>query len=93
MIALQGDTLRIEGAMTLASARRLEEAARASLPLARRIDLAAVSEVDSSAIALLFGWMRAAGRPLELCQPPAGLRALAEVYGVAGLLGLTSSQQ
>jgi len=88
MITLDGEALRLDGAMTMSTARRLDEAASPLLSRVRRIDLAAVSEVDSSAIALLFGWMRTADRPLALLSPPASLKTLAEVYGVAELLGL-----
>lgn len=55
------------------------------------IDLAAVTEADSSALALLFAWLRdahAAGRPLALRNPPTGLASLASVYGVDEFLPL-----
>lgn len=54
------------------------------------VDLAGVSEVDSSAVALLLAWQRGAkkqGRPLQILNLPQGLRSLANVYGVEALVG------
>jgi phospholipid transport system transporter-binding protein len=54
-------------------------------------DLAAVAEVDSSGLAVVFGWSRAAaaaGQTLRIVNPPANLISLAELYGVTELLPL-----
>ncbi|WP_158228990.1 lipid asymmetry maintenance protein MlaB [Chitinimonas sp. BJB300] len=53
------------------------------------VDLAGVSEVDSTAISLLLQWRRAAaaaGRQLQFRQPPASLLSLATLYGVEEFL-------
>jgi phospholipid transport system transporter-binding protein len=53
------------------------------------IDLAQLTAVDSAAVATLIAWRRAAvarGVPLAFTNPPANLRSLAELYGVADLL-------
>lgn len=54
------------------------------------IDLATISAADSSAVAVLLAWQRAAqqhGRTLSFRNLPAGLQSLATVYGVHELLG------
>lgn len=56
-----------------------------------RIDLSGVTEADSSAVALLLAWVRAAqeqGRPVTIINPPESIRSLAALYGVAELLPL-----
>lgn len=56
---------------------------------ASTFDLAAVTEMDSSCLAVVFGWMRAAkagGKTLRLLNPPQNLLSLAAVYDVADLL-------
>ena len=53
------------------------------------IDLNGLTAIDSSLLAVVFGWMRAARakeRTLRLRNPPASLLSLATVYGVAELL-------
>jgi phospholipid transport system transporter-binding protein len=52
------------------------------------VDLAAVTQSDSSLLACLLAWRRAArmaGRSLTVLNPPAGLRGLAALYGVEEL--------
>lgn len=54
-------------------------------------DLAAVKAVDSSGLAVVFGWQRAAarnGQRLRLLNPPANLLSLADLYGLSELLPL-----
>ena len=53
------------------------------------IDLASLHRFDSSAVAALLEWQRAAasrGVTLTLTNLPAGLLSLARLYGVAHLL-------
>lgn len=55
-------------------------------------DLSAVGEIDSSGLAVLFGWQRTAhqlGKHITIVNPPHNLRSLADVYGVTGLLPLS----
>lgn len=56
----------------------------------RQIDLGALQSFDSSAVAALLEWQRAAatrGVSLGIDQIPEGLASLARVYGVAHLIG------
>jgi phospholipid transport system transporter-binding protein len=88
-LASDGGRLRISGALTLANAAALGAAAEQYLSGEIVVDLAAVTEVDSSALSLLFEWQRAAQRRqcrLKFCNLPASLSSLAELYGVADLI-------
>lgn len=52
-------------------------------------DLSAVTDVDSTAVAALLAWQRAArarGAVLSVVNAPANLTSLAQLYGVAQLL-------
>lgn len=78
MTVLDAAGLLAEGSAALADAETL-------------FDLAAVTEVDSSSIAVIFGWLRAArrqGKALRIVHPPQELLSLADVYGVTELLPL-----
>jgi len=90
MIRVEGERLYVSGPATLATAARLLEEARGPLEAGvRRIDLGEVTELDSSLLAVLFAWMRAAKqreRALALERLPADLKSLAQLYGVAELL-------
>lgn len=60
-----------------------------------RFDLSAVKRCDSSAVALLLAWQRAAharGLHLELEGIPANLTSLAALYGVSALISCPSQQ-
>ncbi|MFT4585863.1 MAG: phospholipid transport system transporter-binding protein [Gammaproteobacteria bacterium] len=53
------------------------------------VDLSEVTDVDSSALALIFHWQRNSGeRKVTLVNPPESLLALAALYGVEGLLSV-----
>lgn len=56
------------------------------------VDLAQVTEVDSSAVSLLLEWRREAarnGRSIRFLNLPDNLKSLAKLYGVTELLGET----
>jgi phospholipid transport system transporter-binding protein len=60
-----------------------------------RFDLSAVKKCDSSAVALLLAWQRAAharGLRLELEGVPPDLCSLASLYGVDSLISCPSPQ-
>lgn len=85
----------IEGALTLDGATAVLTSgcsALAQLPAGDAVfDLAKVGEVDSSGLAVLFAWLRAAnagGRKLSFAGAPEQLLSLAAVYGVGDLLPL-----
>lgn len=90
MIRIVGDSAEVSGPMTMQGARELlAEGEAAIASSASSFDLAAVTEMDSSCLAVVFGWMRAAkaaGKSLRLLNPPKNLLSLAAVYGVADLL-------
>lgn len=82
--------LELDGALTMDTvAARLAEGRALAGEGGFVVDLSAVTECDSAALALLFDWMRAAGRAgaeVAVRGLPAGLLSLAELYGVAELL-------
>lgn len=86
---------RVVGAMTIDQASTLLREGRAALAQGHTtFDLAAVSEIDSSGLAVIFGWQRTArqqGRSITLVNAPASLASLAAVYDVVELLPLSSS--
>lgn len=96
MIERTDGALRVSAPMVIANARTLLEAGRALLiagPSANSelLELAAVQEVDSSALSVVFAWLRVAaqrGVTLRIAHPPASLLSLATLYGVSELLPL-----
>jgi phospholipid transport system transporter-binding protein len=91
-VEIRDAAIHVSGDMTLDAATRLLEQGRlASAEVPAVFDLGAVGEVDSSGLAVLFGWLRSAaacGKTLQIVNPPASLISLAEVYGVSDLLPL-----
>jgi phospholipid transport system transporter-binding protein len=90
MICREGDCLRIEAPMTLPNATRLLEAGRDFFTGGKRIvDLAKVSEADSSGLAVLLEWQRiarAAGGSLCLIHAPECLKTLSDLYDLDEVL-------
>ncbi|MGH8216234.1 MAG: STAS domain-containing protein [Rhodanobacteraceae bacterium] len=89
--AADGDTLAVRGALTFATAQRAcADGARALAGGTQtRLDLAGVTHADSAGLACVIALAAAAnraGRRLRVIALPEGLRALAEVCGVALLL-------
>jgi phospholipid transport system transporter-binding protein len=76
--------------LTVASAKSALATGLASIEGgATAVDCAPLAEFDSSALAVLLAWCRAAqarGVALEIANLPPGLASLAEVYGVDALL-------
>lgn len=92
MIELESGRLMVRAPLTMAYARGLLDAGRSVLQPGEQIfDLAEVVEADSSAIAVMLGWLRSADglrSTVKFANIPAGVRSLAELYGVAELLPL-----
>ncbi len=89
MIERAGNELRLSGAVTLANAVALCEEGKQQLNGDLVIDLAAVTEVDSAALSVLFEWRRAArekNHKLAFRNLPDSMRSLAALYGVADLV-------
>ena len=91
MIACSDGRCTLQGPVTIASVESLlEEGARNMTATEVTIDLAGVTEVDSTAVSLLLEWRRqaaAASRTVHYVNLPPNLRSLAELYGVTELLG------
>ena len=88
-LVAESGRLRVSGPLTLANATALAAEAEQYLSGTVVVDLAAVTEVDSSALSLLFEWQRAAQRrqcKVSFCNLPASLASLAELYGVTELI-------
>lgn len=80
---------RPSGALTLETVGALREAAHASVGGETTIDLSDVTQADSAALALLIDLCRIAkGREasLRVTGMPAGLKSLAALYDVEGLI-------
>ena len=90
MIRAVGDRVQVSGPMTLDGATRLLADGIAALAAPGTIfDLGEVTTVDSSGLAVVFGWIRAGqgkGSVVRVANAPRDLLSLAEVYGVAELL-------
>ena len=90
MIRREGEVLVIDGALTLDTVPGLVSAAeehfRQGVDV---IDFAAVTEVDSAAVALALEWVRqaeSANVALRLMNLPISMQNLAKLYGVSELL-------
>jgi phospholipid transport system transporter-binding protein len=90
MIEREGARLVVAAPMVMANGRALLAAGCAALQPGEQVfDLARVGEADSSALAVMLGWVRAAElsrSTLRFAGIPAGVSSLAELYGVAELL-------
>ena len=90
MISCQGERCTVQGPVTIANATAvLAESAGVFTNPRTIVDLAGVTEVDSSAVSLLLEWRRAAGRSnrqIEFINLPDSLKSLADLYGVSHLL-------
>lgn len=87
---------RPASAVTVSTANSIYQAGLAAIRVGQtQIDLGALTVVDSSAVATLISWRRAAlrqGSILSFVNVPASLHSLAVLYGVAELLDMAASQ-
>ena len=92
MIERKAGRLLVKAPLTMANARGLLEAGRSALLAGEQVfDFSEVTEADSSALAVMLGWLRAASQTqstIKFAHIPTGVRALAELYGVTDLLPL-----
>ena len=95
MIRREGRRIVVSGPVTLANvAAMLEEGRRHFEEGVRTVDLAEVTDMDSSLLALMLAWLRDAktrSRELTFANPPESLRTIARLYGVDGLLPVSAS--
>ncbi len=95
-----GEVLKIEGALNFASMSRLLDESltysrQATLPDCLAIDFSGVTEIDSSAVALMLHWRRESTRlnkALRYIHLPPNLVSLAELYGVDQLIHCPTQQ-
>lgn len=90
MIRREGERLIVEGPVTLDTVPALDgEIAPHLAAGATVVDFGGVTDIDSSAVALILDWRRQAERrsaELRLANAPEALRNLAKLYGVLELL-------
>lgn len=91
MIECNGGRCTLTGAVNLENALALrEDGLRLFTEQETTLDLSGVTEVDSAAVSLLFEWRRAAlaaNRSIRYVNFPENLKSLAQLYGVADLVG------
>ena len=90
-ISCDGERCTLEGPVTMDNVTAV---LAESAPLLKHprvvVDLKGVTEVDSAALSLLLEWRRAAAREnrrIEFANVPPNLTSLAQLYGVADLIG------
>ena len=92
MARREGNRLLLEGAVTVGTVPSLLDAGAARLrDGVEVVDFAAVTEVDSAALALALAWLRAAhasGRTLRFANLPPAMANLARLYAIDELLPL-----
>ncbi|UCV15854.1 STAS domain-containing protein [Quatrionicoccus australiensis] len=92
MIEREAGRLVVKVPLIMANARSLLDAGCSALAEGEQIfDFSCVTEADSSAVAVMLGWLRAAPATrstLKFAHIPTGVRSLAELYGVSELLPL-----
>ncbi|HEU0283034.1 MAG TPA: STAS domain-containing protein [Gallionella sp.] len=90
MIAREDGRLVVRGRLTIATVPALFEAGLQHLASEDLlVDFSKVEAVDSAAVSMLLGWLRAAQRSqrtLRVTGLPGDLLSLARLYGVADLL-------
>ena len=94
MIRREGRRMTLSGPVTLTNVGRMLEEGRQHLEEGvRTVDLGEVTELDSAALALLLTWLREAkakNRELAFANLPDSLQTIARLYGVDGLLPLST---
>lgn len=92
MIRRDGERLIVAGEVSLGTVLSWRESGLREIDCdGLTVDLAGLTDADTSALSLLFEWQREArarGFALKFCNLPENLRSLAEVYGVLELIPL-----
>ena len=93
-IEIQEGSVQVSGPMTFITVPELHKLALSFTqvqPIPKQIDLAAVEQADSSALALLLewqAWAKKRNHQFELVNVPDSLQALGRVMGVDQLLNM-----
>ena len=92
MIEREARRLVVKVPLVMTNARGLLEAGRSALQPGEQVfDFSEVTEADSSALAVMLGWLRAASlsqSTVKFAHIPTGVISLAELYGVTELFPL-----
>ncbi|MCP5269438.1 MAG: STAS domain-containing protein [Zoogloeaceae bacterium] len=92
MLERKGSCLKVSAPMLFSGASALLASGRSELSAdITEIDLSGIGDADSSALAVLFAWLRdakAMNSSLRITHSPAGLVSLAALYGVSDFLPL-----
>jgi len=94
MIVRRGNRYLIEGPVTLESVGALIDEGTALEGGNVVVDLAGVTNADSSALSLLLEWVRQfrrGGRQIAFANVSGNLRSLAELYGVVDLIPIAAA--
>lgn len=90
MISRSAGHLNVDCAMVMANAKALLDSGRSMMAPGEVVfDLSSVEEADSSAVAVMLGWLRHGATlrsTISFVGIPVGVLSLAKLYGVAELL-------
>jgi phospholipid transport system transporter-binding protein len=90
MIQVDGAVLKLSGPVTIETHVAMRVSAALHIGQDdRTIDWSNVTDVDSSALSLVFAWQRASlagGKSIRNLNLPHNLKSLAELYGVAEMV-------
>lgn len=94
MVRRERDRISIEGSITINNVVALKDQGIALFEgNSLVIDLAGVTEVDSSAISMFFEWLREANREdceLKFINVPENIESLIQLYGVSAFFSSSS---
>jgi phospholipid transport system transporter-binding protein len=93
VLTFDNNRMKIAGAVVIDSARNLLEEGRGyCVANDVTVDFSGATELDSSALALILEYRRAAesaGKRVTVSNLPSSLRTLADLYGVTELIAAT----
>ena len=96
MIRRDGPRMVVGGPVTLANVTQVVEEGRRHLEEGvHTVDLSEVTEMDSSLLAAMLGWLRdskAREQELTFTNLPDALQTIARLYGVDGLLSVAPAR-
>lgn len=97
MIVREGNTVKVEGAVTVDNVSAMTAEGKALLDdQCLFVDLAAVEDVDSSIVSMLLEWLRVANEhscQLQFINQPESLKSLVQLYGVSEFIPLDEADR